>query len=246
MIRLSVFALLGALLLSGGCVSEINTVHATQAMGNLVSAATITNAELKEMSARMRAEGDAEAKVAGADNAYAKRLNALMGRHTSVNGTPLNYKVYLTTDVNANASADGSIRVYSGLMDLMNDDELLYVLGHEIGHVANGDTLDAMRTAYAAAAARSGISAVNSTAASLSQSFLGDLLETAINAQFSQKQERAADDYALVFLKNNGYNPQGAVTALRKLEALNSGGGGLLSSHPAPGDRATRIEKALQ
>ena len=32
--------------------------------------------------------------------------------------------------------ADGTIRVYSGLMDLMTDDELLFVIGHEMGHVA--------------------------------------------------------------------------------------------------------------
>lgn len=62
-------------------------------------------------------------------NKYAVRLKKIMGNHTSVNGTPLNYKVYITDDINANASADGSVRVYSGLMDLMTDDELRFVLG---------------------------------------------------------------------------------------------------------------------
>ena len=36
----------------------------------------------------------------------------------------------LSKDVNANATADGSIRVtYAGLMDMMNDQELLGVIG---------------------------------------------------------------------------------------------------------------------
>ncbi len=35
---------------------------------------------------------------------------------------PLNFKVYLVVDVNAFACGDGSIRVFSSLMDLMTDD----------------------------------------------------------------------------------------------------------------------------
>lgn len=31
--------------------------------------------------------------------------------------------------------ADGTIRVNSGLMDVMNDGELRFILGHEMGHV---------------------------------------------------------------------------------------------------------------
>jgi putative metalloprotease len=44
------------------------------------------------------------------------------------------------------ATADGSVRVYSGLMDIMDDNELLAVIGHEIGHVANHDSQDAIKS----------------------------------------------------------------------------------------------------
>jgi len=73
---------------------------------------------------------------------------------TTVNGKTANYKVYMTKDVNAWAMANGCIRVYSGLMDLMNDDELRGVIGHEIGHVALGHSKSRMQTAYAASAVR--------------------------------------------------------------------------------------------
>jgi putative metalloprotease len=33
-------------------------------------------------------------------------------------------------------------------MDIMTDNELLAVIGHEIGHVKNQDTKDAMKSAY--------------------------------------------------------------------------------------------------
>ncbi|VEB54342.1 Putative metalloprotease yggG [Salmonella enterica subsp. enterica] len=43
----------------------------------------------------------------------------------------MNYKVYETKDVNAFAMAnDGCIRVYSGLMDMMTDNEVEAVIGH--------------------------------------------------------------------------------------------------------------------
>ncbi len=46
------------------------------------------------------------------------------------------------------------VRVYSGLMDVMNDNEVEGVLGHEMGHVALGHTRKAMQVAYATVAAR--------------------------------------------------------------------------------------------
>lgn len=237
--------LLVACLLLAGCVEQLNMQQAAGAMTDLGLAATVSDVELKDISRAMRAQGDADAAVADANNAHTRRLTQIMAKHTEVDGMPLNYKVYLTDDVNANASADGSIRVYSGLMDLMTDDEIRYVLGHEIGHVANGDTLKAIRVAYLGSAARKGAGAINSTASALSESMLGDLLETTLNAQFSQRQENAADDYALKFLRGNGYNQEGAVTALRKLASLSSGGGGLLASHPAAADRAGRMERMI-
>ncbi len=238
--------LLAACALLAGCVEQINMVQASSAVVDLGMAAAVNDQQLRDLSRSMRAEGDAKARVAPANSPHVQRLNRIMANHASVNGVPLNYKVYLTDEVNANASADGSVRVYSGLMDLMTDDEIRYVLGHEIGHVANGDTLRATRVAYVGSAARKGLGSLNPAAGALSSSFLGDLLEATLNAQFSQQQELAADAYALNFLRANGYNTRGAITALRKMEALGGGkGGGLLSSHPAAGERAARLEGAL-
>lgn len=225
-----------------GCVDQVNLSNLGEAAVNLHAAASVNDEELKEMCVQMREKGDAEATVAPANNKYAVRLKKIMGNHTSVNGTPLNYKVYITDDINANASADGSVRVYSGLMDLMTDDELRFVLGHEIGHVALGHTLKAMRLAYTAAAARQAAGSLNSKANALSDSMLGDLMEEFLNAQFSQTQELEADAYAMNFLKENNYNTAAAASSLRKLDELGSSGG-FLSSHPNSGKRAEKMEE---
>ncbi|MBQ4132873.1 MAG: M48 family metalloprotease [Desulfovibrionaceae bacterium] len=231
-----------ALCLTWAC--ELDTSRAISAGMTLISAAAVSDGQLKEESRNMRAVGDREAKVAAANSNYVKRLDRLTGSLGKDLGLDLNFKVYLTDEINANATPDGSIRVYSGLMDYMNDEELFFVIGHEIGHVVNGDALDAMRVAYTSAGLRQGAASMSGAAASLTDSVLGDLLETAINAQFSQKQESEADEYGYNLMKVYGKNPASAVSALNKLAALGSGGG-FLSSHPDGARRAKNIEKMI-
>ena len=98
--------------------------------------------------------------------------------------------------------ANGCIRVYSGLMDMMNDNEVEGVLGHEMGHVALGHTRKAMQVAYGTVALRTAASSAGGVIGSLSQSQLADIGEKLVSAQFSQKQESEADDYSFDLLKS--------------------------------------------
>ncbi len=82
---------------------------------------------------------DSKATIAPANSEYARRLTTISrALGDNINGQPVNYKVYMAKDVNAFAMANGCIRVYSGLMDMMTDNEVEAVLGHEMGHVALG------------------------------------------------------------------------------------------------------------
>ena len=152
---------------------------------------------------------------------------------------PVNYKVYLTEEVNAWAMANGCIRVYSGLMELMSDNEIEGVLGHEMGHVALGHTRKAAQTAYAAAAVRGAAGASKSGAlAALSGSQL-------VNTQFSQSQESDADDFSYELLKKRGVNTQGLVTAFEKLAKLGGGDSSMFDSHPGSQARADHIRQRI-
>jgi len=84
------------------------------------------------------ADLDKRNRVASPNSKYSKRLRKLTKGFKSVNGQPLNFKVYQSKEVNAFATPDGSIRVYTGLMDKMSDNELVFVIGHEIGHIVEG------------------------------------------------------------------------------------------------------------
>lgn len=221
-----------------------NAASLGEAGADLFTAVTISNDELIGMSQQMRAQGDAEAKVATGKNKYATRLARLTKKHVNEEGLTLNFKAYITQDINANATADGSIRFYSGIMDLMTDQELLFILGHEIGHVVDGDSLDKIRTAYTASAARKGASAAGGVAGALSDTVLGDMLETVLNAQFSQSQESDADAFSYAFMKKHGYDTKAAVSALMKLDKLGSSGG-ITSSHPNSAGRAQAIQALI-
>jgi putative metalloprotease len=141
--------------------------------------------------------------------------------------------------------ANGTIRVYSGLMDMLNDGELRFVIGHEMGHVMKNHIRKKIQLAYAASAVRKGIASQNSTAGEVARSLFGGLAETLMNAQFSQLEEKEADDYGLAFLKHKKFEPRDAVSALKKIAALGSGHS-FLSSHPDPEKRAERLQAQIE
>ena len=190
---------------------------------------------------------DAQSKVLPETNAYTKRLRNLTKGLNSVDGLPLNFKVYQENQVNAFACADGSVRVYTGIMDVMTDNELLGVIGHEIGHVAMKHTKKEMRTSMLTSAALEGLASTSSTMATLTDSQLGAIGNAVLNAQYSKKQESQADDYGYEFLKAVGKNPWGMAMSFEKLKAVSEGSGSqssavqkLFSSHP---DTDTRIKR---
>lgn len=226
-----------------GCKSsDLNLQGMVSAGQGLVTAATLTDEDMRQLGDQTIAQLDRSNRVAPAQSDYSKRLARLAAPWQQVEGIQLEYKVYLDPEVNAFAVPNGSIRFYSGLMDEMTDDEVRYVIAHEIGHVVLGHSKTAFQTAYAASSARQAVAASGqSTAAALSSSQLGDLGEKLVSAQFSQRHENEADDFAIQLMIKSNYDPAAAVSALRKIERKYGNHRSLFASHPASGDRAKRL-----
>lgn len=241
--RLWATLLLGLSLLLAGC-EDVDIMLAADAGVDAARAATLSEEAVRELSGQSAQYADAKHRVAPATNAYAQRLARLSAGHLEQGGYRFNCKVYLVPEVNAFAMADGTIRIYSGLMDMMNDDELFFVLGHEMGHVVEKHVLKKMRISYAASALRKGVASLNSNVGAMAGSALGGFVERLLNARFSQHEEQMADDFGLSFLEKTGADPAAAVSALRKLAAL-GGSHSFLSSHPAPDRRAGRLTARL-
>lgn len=210
--------------------------------------ATFSDDDARQMADQACKQMDTQSKVAPTNNTYSQRLAKIAGDlGHEVNGVPLNYKVYLTKDINAWAMANGCIRVYSGIMDMMNDNEIIGILGHEIGHVALGHSKRRMQMAYSASIARNAASSAGGvTVSALSQSQLGDLSEAFLNAQFSQSQETAADNFSFDYLTKRNVKRDGLVTAFEKMAKMDGGKGSLMSSHPSSEKRAQNMRNRLQ
>ena len=245
--------LAAALLLFGNVANaqlrdRINVERATSAASQILQSFTITDAQIIRYTNEFMEWMDANNPLCRIDDAdpvkrgIAQHLAAIVSviPQELVNRYNLDIRAYFVSDVNAFAAANGAIRIFSGLMEVMTDDEILAVVGHEIGHIVNNDSKDAFVRALRVSALRDAIGSIEGTAARLSNSQLGELSETLANSQFSQQQEFAADAYSFEFMRSLGRNPNAMASALGVLLQLqqeagatgNSRFASLFSSHP--------------
>ena len=216
---------------------KIDTKKAIQAGKDAAGAITLSDEDIANMSQEYIQWMDTHNKVAAPDSELGKRLAKITANFPEIEGLNLNFAIYEVVDVNAFACGDGSIRIFAGLMELMTDDEVLAVIGHEIGHVVHQDTKHAMKNAYL-------------RSSKLTDSQLGALAEAFMGAQFSQKQEYAADDYAFDFCLQQKVDPYAMSKALTKLVELSNSGGEkasriqqMFSTHPDSEARAARLKE---
>ncbi len=224
----------------------INTAKAIKTVSNATSALTLSDSDIARMSHESVEWMDTHNPIETGE--YDARLKRLTAGITEVDGLALNFKVYHVVDINAFACGDGSIRVFSSLMDIMDDDELMAIIGHEIGHVVHHDVKDAMKDAYLASAARNAAGAAGGIIGKLSESELGDVASAFMGAKFSQKQEYAADEYGFDFAVKHGFSPYGMANGLNKLVELSKGTKAsavqkMFSSHPDSEKRAAKMKE---
>ena len=240
-----------------GLFASSNMNYAQTDWGRLLSgtlkagqAMTITDEELAMIVHEQVEAMDKANNVCGQNSKYCQRLKRLTKRMTDADGIKLNFKVYQTKEYNAFACPDGSVRVFSALMDILNDNELLGVIGHEIGHVALRHSKKAWRSALLRSAASDAIASKSRTWATLSDSSLGSITSSALSAKHSRYHETQADDYGYSFLKKCGKNPWAMGLAFKKLKAISkqkdkSNYSKLLdafSSHPDFDERIERMK----
>lgn len=244
-----------SILLSGLCGFQSARAQNWQRLlgagAKVIQANNISDEDLTQYISQYVNKLDSTNTVCASNDPYTIRMDSITRGLHSVDGIQLNFKVYKTSDVNAFACADGSVRVYSGLMDIMTDDQVLGVIGHELGHVAHHDTKKAFKQALINSALRDGISGVaGGVVATLTDSQLGELAEQMLSAKYSRKQESQADDYGYDFLKANGRNPWAMAMAFMGMEKIEDSSpqassfvNNLFSDHPELTKRIQNMSK---
>ena len=230
--------------------AQFNLSKAVGGAAKAAKALTLSDADMAAYVKESVDWMDAHNPVLPEDNPYTVRLRKLTEGVTDADGIPLNFKVYDVIDINAFACPDGSVRVFSSLMDIMSDEELMGIIGHEIGHVMKRHSKNAFRNELLTGAARDAISSAGGVAAKLSDSQLGALGRGLLNAKYSQKQEKEADNCGYDFLVAKGRNPWGMVMAFEKFTKMEQEAGGqssyvqkMFSSHPETKARIEAMSK---
>ncbi|MCS7253561.1 MAG: M48 family metallopeptidase [Armatimonadota bacterium] len=156
---------------------------------------------------------------------------------------PYEFKILNIDEPNALALPGGFIYLTRGLLETVtSDDELAFVIAHEVGHVVGRHARKAISQdaiiSVLASILLGGASQIIRTAA--------DVLYTMQRLGYSRNQEREADNLALKYMKAAGYNPLGAISMLskfaeRKLRGLER----YFSTHPGADERMERLLKQL-
>lgn len=144
--------------------------------------------------------------------------------------TQIKFKVIETDDINAFASGENELCVYTGLLKFVaNDAELAGVIAHEIGHIVNNHV-----------AKQSVVNAVTSTA--IANANIDYRLKTGANIannlsmlKMSRSEEYEADITGVDLMTKAGYNPLAMVSVLYKISGKYVD---FITTHPS-GDKRT-------
>lgn len=198
-------------------------------------------------------------------NQYVNRVGATL---VAVSDRPETYggyhfQVLDSKDINAMAAPGGFVFITRGLLEILPDEEALAaVLAHEVAHVTFGHGRKAVQTgkfvdvftdAAAHEAAKRGGTV---TRAALSAANMADALganvngvvDTLLNKGYSRSQEYDADEYAVQLMTRAGYDPNGLLAVLRKLEEMEQAGASSGGSfpHPSAEDRIDEVEDEIE
>lgn len=162
---------------------------------------------------------------------------------------PWQFVVLDTDGVNAFAAPGGYVHITRGLLGLMkNEAELAGVLAHEIVHVTEKHTIDAIQKSDALSVASEEYGS-GGMAQSLVTKIANQAYDDILDNKFSRDDEKESDGKGVEIANKVGYAPAGLRDALEKLAARNAGRtepSGLFASHPALKERIAAIDRVIR
>lgn len=213
--RLSI--MLAGAMLTFGTGAQVSHVEAASALEILLGGA-LGMAEVHQMVSKMddTPEGQLESlkkykELTGVyDNpAYQERVQRILDTLTQSPKVKRSYVVYVNPDddINAFMAIGRVMSVNKGTMDLMTDDELAYIMGHEIAHGENKDGVRGLKKQLGVQVAVGAATADAGTASILLGNIAGQYLTKQV---FSVSQEKNADELGFAILADSPYNLGGA------------------------------------
>lgn len=128
----------------------------------------------------------------------------------------LNYYFYVIEEAEKNAFSlpGGYVYIYKGLLDLLDDDELAFVLAHEVGHIVCRHSIKRLQAAMGY-----NLLLIASRGVSSDPQFLPGLsfALAQIMAGYSREDEFCADELAVQYSAGLDFEPKAGIRVLEKL-----------------------------
>ena len=149
------------------------------------------------------------------DSAAQARVNRIMKTLEASPSVKRSYVVYANpdTEFNAFATLGRVMSINKGALDTLDDDQLAYVMAHEIAHGEHKDIINGAKKQIGLSTAV-GIAAGGSEGAALLSNVAGNYLS---NQVFTMSQEKAADELGFKILSESPYNVGGAAGSMAVL-----------------------------
>lgn len=173
---------------------------------------------------------------------FGKEMVAVSGR------TALNYhfNILNTKEINALAVPGGWVYATRGLMEeKLADDELAFVMGHEVAHIAKRHGVKQLEQGLGLSLAFGLIFDRSAT----TQALVSNLLQLLLQSGYSREHESEADRTAVTYMLQTGHDPRGGVVFLKRLQALHQSKPSQLdrwfATHPPIDKRIAALEEDI-
>lgn len=153
----------------------------------------------------------------------------------------------LETDIrNAFCLPGGKVAVYSGIMDIMqNEAELAFVVAHEVGHAIARHGGE--RMSWGILQSLGGILVELGLQSEIASGAFGIATDIGVMLPFSRSNESEADLIGLLLMSRAGYNPQAAVQFWERFskDSQSSMLGNLMNTHPCDEKRIEAMRQNM-
>jgi predicted Zn-dependent protease len=177
---------------------------------------------------------------------YVSLVGTILAQGSTRPNLPWTFVVLDTDGVNAFAAPGGYIHITRGALALMkNEAELAGVLGHEIIHVTEKHTIQAIQKSKAV---QMGAAETLAGSSELMQRAVNATYDNIVERGFGRAEENESDEKGVALANKAGYAPNGLVAFLTTLKDRNKESKekrGLFASHPEMDERLGRINKQI-
>ena len=224
----------------------VGKISKAKSMADQIKDFVITEQEEKDMGAAISTR--LRQKYGVVQDAAVHKYVSLVGRVVASSSTRPNLTwtfIVLDTDgVNAFAAPGGFVHITRGALALIaNEAELAGVLGHEITHITEKHTINAIKKSKVAGGAVEAATRSNVLEFMLDRAY-ANLLEN----QYDRGDENESDQVGIRMANKVGYAPAGLGAFLTRLSDRNKDlkePSGVFASHPETKDRVNKLAKQI-